>query len=565
MRITFLGQAGLYIETRGVSILCDPWFNPAYFASWFPFPSNDHINPVRIGSPTYLYISHLHHDHYDPRFLAEHVAKSATVILPDYPIDDLEDELRRLGFTSFLKTKNCEPLTTPDGLKLMVMALSAPTDGPIGDSALLVDDGTVRILNQNDSRPTDFDTLLAHGPYDALFLQFSGAIWYPMVYDFPKRMKDALGHQKRIHGLARTYRYIEVLAPRFVVPSAGPPCFLDDGLFEFNDIDRDPDNVFPDQTVFLEYLAEQGHTGGRLMLPGSVGELAPGSFTITHPLPDDQIQAIFANKRAYLARYRARKWPLIQEERARWPHGRVEIFPRLKEWFEPLLAQADMICAGINDVVLLDLDEQQIAVDFHAREVRPWQGEEWAYRFRIDPRLVEHCILHQEADWVNELFLSCRFEASRTGKYNDYIYTFFKCLNVERLQYAEGFYAEHGPTEGTWEAAGYRIQKRCPHMKADLTRFAVIQEGVLTCQLHGWQFELASGRCITAEGHPLYARPVEQDGENSAAADVAGDGSGPAVAPGAHPDAIPAPHDQEAGPERAEETVNRRSAGGAPR
>src|SRR5215467_14011710 len=85
MQITFLGQAGLFIETKGKSILCDPWFNPAYFASWFPFPSNEGIDPRRIGNPTYLYISHLHHDHYDPTFLARQVSKDATVILPDYP------------------------------------------------------------------------------------------------------------------------------------------------------------------------------------------------------------------------------------------------------------------------------------------------------------------------------------------------------------------------------------------------------------------------------------------------------------------------------------------------
>ena len=45
MRVTFLGQAGLYLETRAGSILCDPWFNPAYFGSWFPFPANDGIDP----------------------------------------------------------------------------------------------------------------------------------------------------------------------------------------------------------------------------------------------------------------------------------------------------------------------------------------------------------------------------------------------------------------------------------------------------------------------------------------------------------------------------------------
>ena len=75
MRITFLGQAGLYVETGAGTILCDPWFNPAYFGSWFPFPANDAIDPKAIGRPDYLYVSHQHHDHFDPEFLSEHVSK----------------------------------------------------------------------------------------------------------------------------------------------------------------------------------------------------------------------------------------------------------------------------------------------------------------------------------------------------------------------------------------------------------------------------------------------------------------------------------------------------------
>ncbi len=510
MQITFLGQAGLFIETHGKSILCDPWFNPAYFASWFPFPSNEKIDPQRIGHPTYLYVSHLHHDHYDPAFLAKHVSKDATVILPAYPLDHLERELRALGFTSFLRTEHNVPVSV-DGLKLMVTALVAPTDGPIGDSALCIDDGEVRVLNQNDSRPIDLEPLLAQGPFDALFLQFSGAIWYPMVYDFAPKMKAALGRKKRTDGLARAYRYIEMINPRVVVPSAGPPCFLDDDLFSFNDIDRDPANTFPDQTVFLEYIAERNTFDGRLMIPGSVGELTPEHFTVSHPVSDDEVQAIFTEKLKYLKAYQKRQWPVIQQERARWPRGQVDVLGELQQWFEPLLAQADYICAGVNDAVLLDVGDLGVLIDFRTRKVTKWQGEEWTYRFRIERGLIEDCIVHHHEDWVNELFLSCRFEASRTGRYNDYIYTFFKCLNEERLQYAEGFYAEHGPTQGTWEACGYRIQKRCPHMKADLTRFAVIEDGVLTCRLHNWQFELETGRCLTADGHTLYARPIEQE------------------------------------------------------
>ncbi len=43
MKVTFLGHAGLYVQTRHGSILCDPWFNPAYFASWVPVPSNQEL------------------------------------------------------------------------------------------------------------------------------------------------------------------------------------------------------------------------------------------------------------------------------------------------------------------------------------------------------------------------------------------------------------------------------------------------------------------------------------------------------------------------------------------
>ena len=59
-----------------------------------------------------------------------------------------------------------------------------------------------------------------------------------MVYDYPDNAQQVLGHKKRVAQLARAFRYIEVLDPAFVVPSAGPPCFLDDDLFGFNDLER---------------------------------------------------------------------------------------------------------------------------------------------------------------------------------------------------------------------------------------------------------------------------------------------------------------------------------------
>ena len=41
MRATSVGHAGILIDTLDGSILCDPWFLPAFFGSWFVFPRKE--------------------------------------------------------------------------------------------------------------------------------------------------------------------------------------------------------------------------------------------------------------------------------------------------------------------------------------------------------------------------------------------------------------------------------------------------------------------------------------------------------------------------------------------
>lgn len=509
MDITFLGQAGLFIDTKYGSILCDPWFNPAYFASWFPFPSNEFVDKAKIAKPDYLYLSHLHHDHYDPDFLRQHIHKDATVLLPAFPIDKLERELRELGFHRFIKTKNCETVDI-NGLRVTIMALTAPTDGPIGDSSLVVSDGEVTVLNQNDSRPVDMDLLESFGPFDVHFLQFSGAIWYPMVYRMPEVAKEVLARKKRENQMARALRYVKEIGATFVVPSAGPPCFLDEDLFHFNDIHRDDTNIFPDQTVFLEYLNENGVNSGRLMIPDSVMSVTTGRCEVKHPMPEDEVQRIFTQKEEYLRRYQQRQRPVIEAQKASWTRNKVDIVAALQNWFHPLLALADLTCAGVNGLVLLDCGRPKVVIDFHQRRVYEWNGEDTDYRFFVDGALVETCIEKRHEDWVNELFLSCRFAAERKGGFNEHIYNFFKCLSPERIEYLEGYLAERADVNELFECAGHMVQRRCPHLKADLTRFGHVDDGVLTCRMHGWQWELNGGKCLTSADRPIYSKPIEK-------------------------------------------------------
>ena len=96
---------------------------------------------------------------------------------------------------------------------------------------------------------------------------------------------------------------------------------------------------------------------------------------------------------------------------------------------------------------------------------------------RTERALVEHLLHIDEVDWVNSLFLSCPFSAARIGQYNEFVYSFFKCLSEERLQYAEGWYDEHQRTTDAEDVTlgDWRVQRRCPHLKADLTRFGIVE------------------------------------------------------------------------------------------
>ena len=505
------------IDTGAGSILCDPWVNPAYFASWFPYPDNSQLDWETLGQTDYLYVSHLHRDHFDAKHLKRYVSKKATVLLPEYPTSQLEDELRELGFTSFVKTVTNEVVELDGGLKIMIQALTSPTDGPIGDSSLWVEYDGIRLLNQNDARPTDLSVFTDLGHVHAHMLQFSGAIWYPMVYELPDSAKTAFGKQKRDRQFDRTWRYIDNLNASWVFPIAGPPCFLDDELWQFNDIFGDEGNIFPDQSVFVSEYRKVGGNNGVVLLPGSVATLDEGTCAVSHPVAD--LDAFFANKEQYLKDYQARQRPVIEAEKASWRHPEIDVVKELKRRVEPLLEESIYLAKGVGGPVRFDLvgydgeSVESIVVDFPGKQVRRYADEKVRYRFRTERSLVEHLLFIEEVDWVNSLFLSCRFSAARIGQYNEFVYAFFKCLSEERLQYAEGWYDEHERATDAEDITldGWVLQRRCPHLKADLTRFGIIDDGTLTCQLHGWKFDLASGKCLTSVGHQLRARPADAE------------------------------------------------------
>jgi UDP-MurNAc hydroxylase len=512
MRATSLGHAGILIESGTSTILCDPWFVPAFFGSWFVFPRNDQLPAevlAKIESPTHLYISHVHGDHLDEAFLADHVSRDATVLLPDFPGRELERRLSALGFTKFLKSQNGIEISIDDQTKIAIHVETSITDGPGGDSALVVSDNKTRLVNQNDCRTGNLGALRSHGPIDLHWLQYSGAIWYPMVYEQDEATKLKLAKAKVESQFSRALKYVETLDARAVVPSAGPPCFLDEELFHMNMITGDENSIFPDQTKFLQKLKGLGRTKDILAIPGTTVDITPQSISVSQP-ENTNLAEIFDQKEKYLRKYQSDWDSWLEDEKQKWQSAPSDLISALQSWFEPLMVLAPALRAGIGANCLIKTDNLDIFINFQLGKVERFNKQEFGFRFDIPRDLLETIVKHRAVDWSNSFFLSCRFTAWRSGEFNEYIYNFFKSLSVERITRTELEAASRlridKDLSDEIELGDYVMQRKCPHRQADLSVFGQINGEELTCSLHGWRFSLTDGKCLNAEDRPLRVR-----------------------------------------------------------
>ena len=517
MRITGLGHAGMFIETAGGNIICDPVLGPSFYGSWFPFPDNRGLDWERFGRDAdFLYISHRHRDHFDPKLLEKYISKDIEVLLPEYVTDDLEVDIRKLGYNNITYAPAGQVIERGD-LKIMITPLRAPSDGPIGDSSLSVDDGTASILNQNDSHPLDLEALLSFGKPEAYFTQVSGAIWWPMVYDLPQDAKQKFAGLKRDAQNKRAMYYIEKVDAPHVFPMAGPPMFLREELFQYNGKGRNDDSIFTDQKEFLAHMKELApQYDGHLFIPGTVVEMNHGELNVSQSLYSQaEIDHIFHDKWEYLAEQKAtRQQEIIDEEATRaavMPPD--EMLAAIKEWWEPLLKKSRTIRLGVGGNVRFKIGDLDMVVDFPKAKVREYAGEECIYWYTIPADLVSTNIRDHEIDWSNSIFLSMQFSVGRSGKFNEFLTTFLKCLSVDRIEYVENWYQEQTDQTEDAEIGDWIVQRRCPHLRADLTRTGKIEDGILTCSMHDWKWDLATGKCLTTTGHPIRAErcPVTED------------------------------------------------------
>ena len=447
MRITGIGHASVLIETAHGTILTDPWVNPAYFGSWFPFPDNSQLDWDRLGQADYLFVSHLHRDHFDPEHLRKHVSKKATVLLPDYPTHRARGRAARARVHLVRQARRPASRSTLDGLQVMIQSLDLADRRP---DRRLVAVGVRRRApaaqpERRAARPT-WTRSRELGPVDGYLVQFSGAIWFPMVYELPARAKQALGLTKRERQFDRTLRYIEELRRSLRLPDRRAAVLPRRGAVGLQRHLRRRVEHLPRPARLPRLAAEQGSRRG----PAAAARHASPTWTEPGCPVDAPVRPGRRSTRSPRRRpptcATCRRGGCPRSRRRRRP-GRIpeiDVLAALHGVVHPAAGggrphgrPASTAACGSPARTPSAATSTCCSTSSRAR-CAPYAGEKVRYRFRTRRAYVEQLVAEHEIDWVNSLFLSCRFSAHRIGPYNEFVYVFFKCLSEERLQLRRG-------------------------------------------------------------------------------------------------------------------------------
>jgi UDP-MurNAc hydroxylase len=241
MKVVKLGSATVVIKTDDVNILCDPWLTDGiYYGSWCNYPPIN-LDLCDFSDIDYVYISHVHPDHFDPKTM-NLLNPETPVLIHKYHQKFLKANIERLGF-KVIELDNAIPFQLSKTSKLSIYAadncdpsICGKMFGCIGseikgsmqlDSLCVIDDGTNILVNTNDcpygiSKNTLEVVKRIYPKIDFALVGYTSASLYPhCMMDFNQNDMDAGIVQAKESGLSTAIQTLQVLQPDSYMPFAG--------------------------------------------------------------------------------------------------------------------------------------------------------------------------------------------------------------------------------------------------------------------------------------------------------------------------------------------------------
>jgi UDP-MurNAc hydroxylase len=431
MRVTYYGQACTLIDAGGIKILTDPWLTEgAYQGTWFHthILSEAGVTPETFPKDIdYLFLSHEHQDHMDVATL-KHFRRDIPFLICRFTTDKFHQYLQKLGFTNIREVESGETLDLGNEVKTTIFRTVEYTN----DSAILVEHNGVRVFNETDCK-LGYEDLERIGKLriDIGFYMFSGANWYPMMYEYPEdKMLDLVRRRRR--SLVRSMvQRVRLTKPRFAVPAAGPCTVLDPALLWLNQEDR---GIFVDPEIAVREMREAN-------LPSEPLYMAATDVWDSNTGFEPHAPASFRLPRQeYIAAASERVAPSISAAYKAEPPADSDLANLLPKFFNDLVAaQSPSIRKTINAKLAFSVQGRNggaWTVDFTApgpEFVSEGILPDWTYKIDIEDKLISPFITGEEP-FFEDLLLSLRFRCCRRpDAFNEPLYHFLYEPDPEKL------------------------------------------------------------------------------------------------------------------------------------
>jgi hypothetical protein len=104
MEITHFSNSFLCVKSGNTNLICDPWVGITSENAWISDPINYNGEKIiKNIQPKFIYISHLHCDHFDPALLDKINKHDISIVIKKFKIPVLKNRLIKLGFKNIVE------------------------------------------------------------------------------------------------------------------------------------------------------------------------------------------------------------------------------------------------------------------------------------------------------------------------------------------------------------------------------------------------------------------------------------------------------------------------------
>jgi UDP-MurNAc hydroxylase len=296
MNFTILSHAGLCVEHNGVRIVSDPWLiGSCYWRSWWNFPEPP-AALVENLNPDYIYLTHLHWDHFHGASLKKLFSPNVHILVPEVPTKRMVLDLNYLGFHNVTEIPHGGMIRLGEDFTLHSYQL-----GPGVDSAMVLQGGGVTLFNCNDCKHFGLPLRQITNKFpkiDFVFRSHSNASAVPYcIKGYETTLPNLRSPQDYIEEFSRFALFV---GARYAIPFASNHCFLHKDTFQYNKKAVFAEDIPP----YYKNLADQYNRQSEcvVMVPGSQWSQSDGfkivSFDYTKK--DDYIQTLLSRHEAKL-------------------------------------------------------------------------------------------------------------------------------------------------------------------------------------------------------------------------------------------------------------------------